>query len=215
MLRLPAMYTDCFLPAVQINNTIDRNFIHSLSVAFFRWGFHIWYQDKYRSEHLLQQYHHPWRQYCNHYLWNLRNRLAGNDNKLYFNTVYIGGSPASGTNRSYALYSAVNTNTRDFRNNIFANARSTAGGTNLHYAVYIASTGGTITCNYNDYWVSGTGRNYGILWRQQNNIAYCDRAGCKQSGCRSCICQCRRHFATDYIPGNCTLAAASIPGVTK
>ncbi len=34
--------------------------------------------------------------------------LAGNNNNLYFNTVSIGGSPASGTNKSYALYSATN-----------------------------------------------------------------------------------------------------------
>lgn len=85
---------------------------------------------------------------------------AGNNNNLYFNSVYIGGSPGSGTNLSYAFYSASPNNTRDFRNNIFVNARSTTGGTNLHYAAYITGTSGLLTCNYNDYFVSGTG---GIL----------------------------------------------------
>lgn len=84
---------------------------------------------------------------------------ATNNNSLFFNTIYIGGTPVSGTSiNSYALYSAVNTNTRDFRNNIFSNARSNGGtATGSHYAMYILSSGGTITCNYNDYYASGTG----------------------------------------------------------
>jgi hypothetical protein len=88
---------------------------------------------------------------------------ANNNIYVYFNTVYIGGSPGSGTNQSYALYSAVTTNVRNFRNNIFMNARSTAGGTDLHFALYIVSTGGTITCNYNDYWVTGVGGTLGYF----------------------------------------------------
>lgn len=83
---------------------------------------------------------------------------TGNNNSIYFNTVYIGGSPGmGGTNQSYALFSAVTTNTRDIRNNIFMNARSTAGGANLHYAIYIASAGGLLVADYNDYYVSGAG----------------------------------------------------------
>jgi len=83
---------------------------------------------------------------------------SGSNNKLYFNTVYIGGNVASGsTNKSYALYSAVNTNSRDFGNNIFTNTRSTSGGSGLHYAIYIVSTGGSLSCDYNDYLASGTG----------------------------------------------------------
>ncbi|MEI6508966.1 MAG: hypothetical protein WCO54_10805, partial [Bacteroidota bacterium] len=83
---------------------------------------------------------------------------AGNNNNLYFNTVYLGGSIASGSNKSYALFSEVTTNTRNFRNNIFSNTRSTAGGSNLHYAAwfnYTISSG--LTLDYNDYYASGTG----------------------------------------------------------
>jgi hypothetical protein len=85
--------------------------------------------------------------------------IASNNNNLYFNTVYIGGSLASGsTNKSYALYSAVSTNVRNFRNNIFMNARSTAAGASLHYAAYFNYAVSTsITLDYNDYFVSGTG----------------------------------------------------------
>ncbi|MCX6156947.1 MAG: T9SS type A sorting domain-containing protein [Ignavibacteriae bacterium] len=88
--------------------------------------------------------------------------IANHNNNLYFNTVYIGGTPASGTNKSYCLYSAVTTNSRNFRNNIFYNARSTTGGSSLHYGMYIVTSGGTFTCDYNDYYVSGTGGKLGF-----------------------------------------------------
>jgi len=89
---------------------------------------------------------------------------ANVNNNFYFNTVYIGGSLASGANQSFCLTSAAATNARDFRNNIFMNVRSTTGGANLHYAVCFVVTGGTLTLNNNDYYVNGTGGvlgNYG------------------------------------------------------
>ncbi|MCX6268440.1 MAG: hypothetical protein NTW16_13945, partial [Bacteroidetes bacterium] len=84
---------------------------------------------------------------------------AGNNNNLYFNTVYIdGGLSAGATNKSYALYSAVTTNTRNFRNNILVNTRSTAGGAGLHYAAFFNYAVATnLTLDYNDYYISGTG----------------------------------------------------------
>lgn len=83
---------------------------------------------------------------------------AVSTSKLYFNTVYLGGTLSAGTvNKSYALYSAVTSNTRDFRNNILVNARSTNAGSSLHYALYIVSTGGTLTVDHNDYYTPGTG----------------------------------------------------------
>lgn len=83
---------------------------------------------------------------------------AGNNNNLYFNSIYLSGSPASGSKMSYGIFSAVTTNTRDFRNNVIHNARSNSGSASgSHYALYIASAGGTLTCDYNDYYVSGTG----------------------------------------------------------
>ena len=78
---------------------------------------------------------------------------------LYFNTIYIGGTVASGTNKSYCLYSAAASNTRNYRNNIFSNVRSTTGGSSLHYAVSLTANT-NLTSNYNDYFTSGTG---GIL----------------------------------------------------
>ena len=86
--------------------------------------------------------------------------VAGQNNNLYFNTVYINGTPASGALNSYALYSeGINNNTRDFRNNIFDNARSNSGATGKHYAAYFYTnpSGTGLTQNYNDYYAPGTG----------------------------------------------------------
>ncbi|MEI6682307.1 MAG: hypothetical protein WCO44_06750 [Bacteroidota bacterium] len=84
---------------------------------------------------------------------------ASNNNNLYFNTIYIGGNLASGiTSKSFALYSAATTNTRNFRNNILVNARSTTGGSNLHYCAYFNYAVNTnLTLDYNDYFTTGTG----------------------------------------------------------
>ncbi len=86
--------------------------------------------------------------------------------KLYFNTIYISGTLSSGTLKSYCLYSNGSAAKRDFRDNIFANTRSTSGGSNLHYSAYIfkPSGSGSITIDGNDYFASGTGTilgNYG------------------------------------------------------
>jgi len=76
---------------------------------------------------------------------------------IYNNTVYLGGTLAAGsTNKSYCMYSAAVSSTKNYRNNLFANARSTTGGASLHYAISIA-TNISLTCNYNNYWVTGTG----------------------------------------------------------
>jgi hypothetical protein len=79
--------------------------------------------------------------------------LAGRN--LYFNSVYVGGTQTSNANNSFALTS-INQSTRDFRNNIFVNARSNSGGTGKHYAVNYATNPG-LTSNNNIYFVSGTG----------------------------------------------------------
>jgi hypothetical protein len=83
---------------------------------------------------------------------------SGETTNLYFNTVYIGGTASSGALPSYALYSAVNTNTRNFRNNLFTNFRT--GGTGTHYSPYVVSTGETYTFDYNDYYVAGATLGY-------------------------------------------------------
>jgi hypothetical protein len=84
---------------------------------------------------------------------------SGNNNHIYFNTIYLGGSPASGsTNLSYAIFSNSTANERDFRNNIFASLRSTPDGSDLHYAAWFNYSSGTnLTLDYNSYYAGGTG----------------------------------------------------------
>ena len=99
------------------------------------------------------------------------NGIASNNSNIYFNTIYIEGNVSSGSNKSYALFSNIGTNTRDIRNNIFMNVRSTSGGSNLHYAAYfnyLLST--NITLDYNDYFVSGAGGTLGF-WNGSNKAS--------------------------------------------
>ena len=82
--------------------------------------------------------------------------------RFYNNSVYVGGTQTSGTSGITAFTSLGTDNVRDFRDNIFFNARTGTGGTGgtaKHYAVYFAgavtSTG--LTCDNNIYLVTGVG----------------------------------------------------------
>lgn len=82
---------------------------------------------------------------------------AGQNNYIYFNTVYLCGSVTADAN-SYALYSNNANSTRDFRNNIFYNARTRTAGTSKHYAAYFNyGSSANLTLDYNNYYAPGTG----------------------------------------------------------
>ena len=68
----------------------------------------------------------------------------------YYNSIYIGGSSASGSSNSYAFNRSLNT-TVDLKNNIFSNQRT--GGTGKHYAIATNSNTG-FTSNYNDFYTT-------------------------------------------------------------
>ena len=74
----------------------------------------------------------------------------------YFNTVSIYGNSGSATKNSYAFKCSPAGGSKDFRNNIFTNARSGLSGA-FNYAYYISSVNGGLISDYNDYYVSGTG----------------------------------------------------------
>lgn len=77
---------------------------------------------------------------------------------LYHNTIYIDGVPTTGARRSYALYSATNTNTIDYVNNLFVNVRSNNGATGNHYSAFFNyATAGSLSLNYNVYFANGVG----------------------------------------------------------
>ncbi|MFZ4412464.1 MAG: beta strand repeat-containing protein, partial [Bacteroidales bacterium] len=79
---------------------------------------------------------------------------------FYYNTIYLGGTQASGSGTQSFCFRSTNntTNLRDIRNNIFVNARSTTGVSSKHNAFYygVVPAANTITCDYNAYWFSGT-----------------------------------------------------------
>ncbi len=89
----------------------------------------------------------------------------GQSNKVYHNTVYIGGSGVTSSSTStYAFNSSTTTNARDFRNNIFINARSNATTGGKHYAVQVGGTTPNpagLTLDYNIYQALGTGGVFG------------------------------------------------------
>ena len=140
---------------------VSRNFIHNLSVSASStsaiiYGINIIYGAATYSNNIISLSGDTKTRIYGIY----EPGRASYNNSFYFNTVYLSGTLASGsTNTSYALYVAGNANTRDIRNNIFFNARSTtgAGGSSWHFAIWYDATSGALTCDYNDYLASGTG----------------------------------------------------------
>lgn len=141
-------------------NLVERNLIHSLSVNSSSSGANIFGIRKTSG----------WVRIANNIITlggntntNItgiyENGAASNHSYIYFNSVAIGGSLSSGsTSKSYCLFSEASTNTRDFRNNIFYNTRSTTSGSDLHYAIYLNyAVSTTLTLNNNDYFATGTG----------------------------------------------------------
>ncbi len=98
-------------------------------------------------------------------------RYSGAYLNLYYNSVYIGGTATSGSDNSYGLYfysQGAPTATVTGKNNSVHNARTNSGGTGTHYGIYfVLNTNTTLTLNYNDYFVSGTGGVFG-RWPSSN-----------------------------------------------
>ncbi len=141
---------------------------------------------------------------------------ANNNNSLYFNTVYIGGSLSAGTsNKSYALYSAVTTNTRNFRNNIFSNARSTTSGSSLHYGAWFNYAVNTnLTLDYNDYYASGTGGVLGYFnGGNKASLPIVTSQDAASLSSNPSFTSAGSTISTDYQPG-ATLIAVTGTGIT-
>ncbi|MFZ4707982.1 MAG: beta strand repeat-containing protein, partial [Bacteroidales bacterium] len=102
------------------------------------------------------------------------NGSISNDNiRAYFNTVHIGGTLASGSgNYSYCLHSGSEYGlSKDYRNNVLDNTRSTAGTVAKHFAIYYQNPGGTFVANNNDYHVTGTGGMLGYYGANKSTLA--------------------------------------------
>ncbi len=150
-------------------NTVSRNFINSLSLYSSSgtiYGIQINTGTTTWSDNIISLKGDIGAQIYGIY----ETGAAGNNNNIYFNTVYIGGSPVSGSQPSYALYSNTTANIRNIRNNIFVNARSNNGSSGKHYAIRVAGTA-NLTIDYNDYWVSGNGGVLGYLGSDRTTLA--------------------------------------------
>jgi gliding motility-associated-like protein len=144
--------------------------------------------------------------------------VASETNKLYYNTVHLSGTMASGAaNKSYGLYSAANTGTRDFRNNILNNARSTTGGAGKHYAIYcLYSTTTNLTINYNNYYANGTGAMSGYFGSDKSTLDLWKAATGQDAGSLSVspgFANAGGTTALDYLP-SATMANVSIADIT-
>jgi hypothetical protein len=83
------------------------------------------------------------------------NALSGSLINIYYNSVYVGGTVASGTNNSAAFRKQAS-NFVNLKNNIFYNARSNSGGTGTHWAIMSNNTS-YASIGSNDYFADGTG----------------------------------------------------------
>jgi len=77
---------------------------------------------------------------------------ASNNLTVYHNSVYLGGTLASGPYDSYAFAKTGACDVLNVKNNIFVNGRVNNLGTGSHYSVYFNSIDGTDNFDYNDYY---------------------------------------------------------------
>lgn len=152
---------------------------------------------------------------------NIRGILENSNNSgitsnIYHNTVYISGSPATGSFPSYCFQTQNTTSTRNFKNNIFVNARSnSSSASGKHYALYISSTNGTSTADYNDYLVTGTGGVLGYYAAEKASLPILPSPNDDNSlNVDPSFANAGGTSASDYIPANKTLIGVSSTGVT-
>ncbi len=88
---------------------------------------------------------------------HLRQEALTDAYKFYNNSIYIGGTPTSGSSYGFFIRTRPTQSTQvDFRDNIVFNNRS--GGIK-NYCIYDSLGGAAFTCNYNDLYVSTPGIN--------------------------------------------------------
>ncbi len=98
-------------------------------------------------------------------------RDAGGTNNYYHNSVYIGGTGVTGsTSRTAAFYSDVLNVTRNFKNNIFMNARSNTSAGAGNFALRLAQSSNVtgLNSNNNILFATGTDSYLGYF----NSVAY-------------------------------------------
>lgn len=138
-------------------NAVSRNFIHSFNIASSNISSYLDAIDLYSgvltcANNIINLGVSNTNNYYVIGIWE--QGISGQNNSVYFNTIYIAGNPSGATSSTYAYYKSLNAGTTNLKNNLFVNARS-GGTTGKHYAIVLPGLAG-ITANYNDYYVSGT-----------------------------------------------------------
>jgi uncharacterized repeat protein (TIGR01451 family) len=156
-------------------NVIERNFIHSISATSSATGYQLWGIVKRGAGSAT-----------------VRNNIvrlgidsAGNPitsgfpiigirdmsgpgaaANYYFNSVYIAGTGVASASNTFAFFSDVVTNVRNFKNNIFLNARSNGTGSSANIAIAVGGTAPNpagLTSNYNDLYATLVGGAVGLF----------------------------------------------------
>jgi hypothetical protein len=92
--------------------------------------------------------------------------IAGATANYYHNSVYIGGTGVVSASNTYGMFSDVVTNTRNYQDNIFWNARSNASGGIANVAIGVGGTAPNpagLTSDFNDLYFSGTDGATGVF----------------------------------------------------
>jgi len=157
----PFMYGIYFYAGNQSSNTIARNYVYGFSCSGTTTNFtNTRYYGLYKQNSSVNTV-----TFANNIISFGGNNIssiygiyeeggAGCVTNAYFNTLYISGSPTTGNLPSYGIYSSSNI-TRNYKNNIFYNARSNNGSSGNHYCIFYGST--PATSDYNDLYAPGTG----------------------------------------------------------
>src|SRR4029450_1265157 len=92
--------------------------------------------------------------------------IAGATANYYFNSVYIGGTGVASASNTFAFFSDVVNNTRNFEDNMFWNARSNASGGIANVAIEVGGTAPNppgLSSNFNDLYATGIDGVVGIF----------------------------------------------------
>jgi hypothetical protein len=164
-----------FLGSLNGTNTLSKNFIHSLTVSSSNLsseidGISIGDGVTTCANNIINLGGNLTNGYKIYGIYDNSSGNASNSNRIYFNSIYIGGAVSAGiTSPTAALWNISNSSTRNYRNNIFFNARS-GGTTGKHYAIRLAGTL-NLTTDYNNYFISGTGGVLGYLSGDKATLA--------------------------------------------
>jgi hypothetical protein len=148
-----------FGPTNATKNRIERNFIHSISLASTSnnsiiIGLLLQNGNTISANNIISLGAGVNRGYRIYGLWD--NSGVNNNNDIYFNTIQVAGNITTGsTSVATALWNQNNNSTRNYRNNIFVNTRTLGGSSNNDlYVIRIAGTS-NVTINYNNYVAGG------------------------------------------------------------